>query len=78
MTLVMEAGIHVIKNSRGLTAGSTVTNFTMISNGAMIISDTEFAGSLTIHSRYAALRGITFNISMYVDIRAYIFCTCDI
>ena len=75
VTLVLEPGNHVMKDPGGLTGtGSTVTNFTMISDGAMIVFDTKFAGSLTIRSRYAALRGITFSTSnsesTYAAIRA--------
>ena len=78
VTLVLEpaAGNHVIKEPRVLTGtGSTVTNFTMISNGARIIFDTEFTGSWTINSLtngYAELRGITFirNSIYYAEIRA--------
>ena len=71
VTLVMEPGNHVIKNPTG--TGSTVTNFTMISNGARIVF--EFTGSWTISSLtndYAELRGITFisNFIHYTEVRA--------
>ena len=68
VTLVLEPGNHVIKNPTG--TGSTVTNFTMISDGARIVF--EFIGSWTINSLtngYAELRGVTF-ISNYTQIRA--------
>ena len=70
VTLVMESGNHVLKQPREL-SGSTVTNFTMISENAKIIF--EFTGSLTMINRgYAELRGITFSISnsMYAEICA--------
>ena len=76
MTLVLEPGNHVIKNPTGRSTGSTVTNFTMISNGAMIVFDTKFTGSWTINSPtngYAEVRGITFirnSILYYAEISA--------
>jgi predicted outer membrane repeat protein len=64
----MESGNHVLTESRELTSSIvTVTNFTMRSDGAMIVFG--FTGSLTIRSRNAELRGITFSInnSMYAE-----------
>ena len=71
VTLVMEPGNHVIKQQRELTdTGSTATNFTMISDGAMIVL--EFIGSLTVRYGYAEVRGITFSTSnsIYAGIHA--------
>ena len=74
VTLVLEPGNHVITQTRELVlTDSTVINFTMRSDGAMIVF--EFAGSLVIRHGYAELRGITFSIlsnSMYAyaEIRA--------
>ncbi len=65
VTLVMESGNHVLKQQRfnlELTGSTvTVTNFTMISDGARIVFEFSGHGSLTIRSRYyTELRGITF------------------
>ena len=71
MTLVMESGRHVLKQPRQLT-GSTVANFTMISDGASIVF--EFTGSLTINGQgYAEVRGITFSISNSVYAAIYVY-----
>ena len=75
VTLVLEPGNHVITQTRDLElTDSTVINFTMRSDGAMIIF--EFAGSLIIRYGYAELRGITFStmasnsMYTYAEIRA--------
>jgi predicted outer membrane repeat protein len=59
----MESGNHVLKQQRTLElTGSTVTvtNFTMISDGARIVFEFSGHNLLTIHSGYTELRGITF------------------
>ena len=68
VTLVMEPGNHTLKESIRLTS-STVTNFTMISEGATIILDHEFKFTsygiyastiFGIDQGYVRLNGITF------------------
>jgi predicted outer membrane repeat protein len=75
----MESGNHVLKQ-RFYTielTDSTVTNFTMISDGAKIVFEFSGYDSLTIRGRYTNLKlqGITFisSNSMNAEIDAYIY-----
>jgi hypothetical protein len=75
VTLVLESGNHVLKQRfRDIQlTDSTVTNFTMISDGARIVFELTRHDSLTIQGRYTELRGVSFissNSMYYVQISA--------
>ena len=85
VTLVLEPGNHVIKESRVLIGtSSTATNFTMISNGAMIVFESIASLAIRSSNGYAELRGITFSASNFLyaqiqsnDLQEVIFEDCN-